>query len=238
MKRRVAILLSMVCVLSMIGIGLGYWSHSTEKMAHTMPKEEKQSIEELTGKPKWDAADMELLRRQTGLSREALLYLEENGRKEEITALQEAYFRPITITCTSNTIVTKEERVADAWGQPAKGMEIPYVENGDILITGCSHCLGWRNGHAAIVVDAEKRLILEAQVLGAPAVIVSMDYWERYPSFLVLRLEGADKEERAAIAAYAKEYLVGVPYRLTAGITDRLIQKKPVTTPAGTQCAH
>ena len=55
---------------------------------------------------------------------------------------------------------------------------------------------------------------------------------------MVLRLEGADKEERAAIAAYAEEYLVGVPYHLTAGISDRLARKKPVVTPAGTQCAH
>lgn len=217
---------------------LGIWTRLCEERAHIAPEGKKVSIKELVEKSDWNAADYNVLSEQTGLFPEALLYLKENGRTEELLSLQEAYFRPVQIACRPNTLITREERVADAQGYPAEGISIPYVEEGDILITGCSHFLGWRNGHAAIVVDAEKRLILEAQVWGEPAVIASMDYWERYPSFMVLRLEGADKEERAAIAAYAEQYLIGVPYRLTAGIYDRFMHKKPVVTPAGTQCAH
>jgi len=237
-KKTVRTAFIIIFALCIVIIGLGIWTNTAEKQAHIMPSAEKISIEELTLKSEWNAADLELLRVQTGLSWEALLHLEEIGRKAELTELQEAYFRPIDIACTPNTIITREERVIDKEGKTVAGMTIPYVEEGDILVTCCSHFLGWRNGHAALVVDAEKRLILEAQVWGEPAVIAPMNYWERYPSFMVLRLKGADKEERAAIAAYAEKYLVGVPYRLTAGMADRITHKKPVVTPDGTQCAH
>lgn len=225
------------------GAALILWTAGCESDAHRDAGYEKADIREIICKEEWREADYALLYQQTGLSAPALDALAAQGRREELLELQKEYFSEVRISCKPNTIISREEYLVDEDGNPVKGMSIPCVEDGDILITGCSHVLGFRNGHAAIVVDAQKRMVLEAQVLGSPSVIVSLDKWERYPSFLVLRLKDADEEERARIAAFAKELLTGVPYHLTAGIREKL----PGTDikscdaeepPSGTQCAH
>ena len=70
-------------------------------------------------------------------------------------------------------------------------------------------------------------------MLGSPSVVTALKRWEKYPSFMVLRLKGASKEERAAVAEYARNNLAGVPYHLTAGLWGRDSE-----TLSGTQCAH
>ena len=209
------------------------WCCRCEKKAHIAVEAEWVNMEAILAKEVWTETDYEVPQSQTGLSAVALEALAEQGRKEEILDLQEAYFAPIQIRCEHNSIVSKEEYVSDEEGNPVAGMTIPYVENGDILITFCSHFFGWRNGHAAIVIDEENGLVLEAQVLGSPSVVTALKRWEKYPSFMVLRLKGASKEERAAVAEYARNNLAGVPYHLTAGLWGRDSE-----TLSGTQCAH
>jgi len=219
--------------------GLWIWTKASEGAAHCMPQITRVSIVEILEKEEWDGGDYQVLGEQTGLSQEALVFMEEQGRQRELVALQEAYFATVQVACVPNSIISKTEYVVDGRGMSAKATRIPYVEEGDILITCCSHVFGWRNGHAAMVVDAERRLVLEAQVLGSPSVITSLNVWEGYPSFLVLRLQGADREERAAIAEYARNYLTGVSYHVTAGIIDRLTKNvAEEQSPKGTHCAH
>ena len=220
-------------------IVLFIWTCMSEKYAHISPAVERVSIDYIVEKKDWTAVESQVLTEQTGLSREALEYLREQGRQQELMALQEAYFCQPTIDCQPNSIISKEEHVVDPEGKRTVGMPIPYIEEGDILITNCSHVLGWRNGHAALVVDAERRLVLEAQVLGSPSIVAGLNYWETYPSFVVLRLKGAAREERAAIAAFAEANLVGVPYVITAGILERLLAKTAGREqPSGTHCSH
>lgn len=213
--------------------GVAIWCYRCEQTAHIATKEEQLNIEAILAKDAWTEADYEILQGQTGLSAVVISTLAEQGRKEEILHLQETYFAPVKVRCEHNSIVSKEEYVVDEEGNPTTGMSIPYVENGDILITFCSHVFGWRNGHAAIVIDEEAGLVLEAQVLGSPSVVASLKRWEQYPSFQILRLKGASREERAAVAEYAKSNLAGVPYRLTAGIWPDGSELL-----SGTQCAH
>lgn len=235
--------------------GLWIWTRASEGTAHGMPQVARISIEEILKKEDWDGGDYQILGEQTGLSREALVFMEEQGRRRELAVLQEFYFATVEVACVPNSIISKTEYVVDGRGMPARATRIPYVEEGDVLITCCSHVFGWRNGHAAMVVDADRRLVLEAQVLGSPSVITSLNVWEEYPSFLVLRLQGADKEERAAIAEYARNYLTGVSYHVTAGIWERLLSRGAVSgqqqescgslslgdggnIPGGTHCSH
>lgn len=109
---------------------------------------------------------------------------------------------------------------------------IPILEDGDILITFNSHFLGWRNGHAALVVNAEEGLTLEAITLGENSAIMSVKSWAKRPSFTVLRLAGVDKETREQIAEYAQTTLKDLPYRLTAGVW------KEKGELVGTHCSH
>lgn len=233
-------LLKGTAILFVCLLVLTIWEESCEPGAHTPPAAERVDISEIIEKQEWTSPEYETLTEQTGLAEVALTALDRQGRRQELFMLQEQYFSPVTIRCEPNSIISKEEFIVDEAGHSAGGMNIPYVEDGDILITFCSHAFGWRNGHAGLVVDAKEGLVLEAQVLGTPSVLSSLRRWERYPSFLVLRLADADEETRAAVAKYAKETLLGVPYHLTAGIGEAAgFRKDPEEGAlAGTQCAH
>lgn len=226
------------------------WGASVEPQARYTPNYAQENIEPYLYKKSLSEEDYRVLFGQTGLSRCAVDELRAEGRESELLVLQDKLFAEVPIRCTANTIVSREERVEENSveensltisaeravrnGQESYA-EIPCVEDGDILITFNAHVFGWRNGHAAIVVDAEQRLTLEARVLGTNSTFMSLDHWRKYPSFAVLRLKDATKEERGKIAEFAKSELLSRPYRLTAGWGDWLY---PENMTEGTQCAH
>lgn len=174
----------------------------------------------------------------------------------ELLEYQEAYFAPVLTVSEKTTPLTISEYLVDEKGNSVKGTNIADIQNGDILITKNSRFLGWRNGHVGIVVDAENGLVLEALMLGTNTKLCSIENWEGYPSFQVLRLKKnkfdsqgyIDFKER--VASYAGEYLIDIPYDLLAGVGDRFFPSKTVTVHAagegvedeviikGTQCAH
>ena len=185
---------AVVITLCVGAMCLRTWTWEAEASAHDRPEAAWVSLKGILEKPVWDETDFQVLSEQTGLAKEALVSMEEQGRRKELAELQEAYFAPVQIKCVPNSIISRTEYLVDDLEMPVKGMKIPYIEEGDILITNCSHVFGWRNGHAAIVVDADRRLVLEAQVLGSPSRVVSLGSWEEYPSFVVLRLKGAERK--------------------------------------------
>lgn len=208
-----------------------------EDGAHVAPNYPQENIEAVLSKEMLDEQDYVLLFNQTGLSPAAVDFLFAKNRQQELLEIQELLFADVEIKCKANSILTREERLKK------RRVLIPYVENGDILISLNSHALGWRNGHAAMVVDAEKRLVLEAQVLGTNSTVMSMSHWETYPSFVILRLKDVAKEQRAEIAANAVETLNDIPYRLEAGVIEKLknriwVNANESVSLSGTHCAH
>lgn len=115
------------------------------------------------------------------------------------------------VFCAPNSIISWEERIREE-SLYKYADRLQNLENGDILLTPCSHTFGWRNGHAAIVIDEENELTLESVVLGTPACVQSVSKWRKYPGVMVLRLKDATKETRDAIATYAAENMQGVEY--------------------------
>src|SRR5699024_10767245 len=97
---------------------------------------------------------------------------------------------------------------------------ITALENGDTLITSSSHVLGFRNGHCAIVIDAEKEIILEAAFIGRNSEFSTVDRFRKYSSVAVFRLKDVSSEIRSQIAEFAAQSLVNKPYSLFAGIFD------------------
>lgn len=201
----------------------------TEIMAYIPPKCEKADISQIIQKGAGNLTDEDYLTifGQTGLGKPAVDSLES---LELLSDYQENYFIPEKFDCKRNSPVSCEERIT---GTPAK---LAPLQDGDILVTNCSHVLSWRNGHAAIVIDAEKGITLEAVVIGMDSKTQNISKWTKYPNFAILRLKNADEAERAAIAANAMEHLNKIPYNVFSGFYPA--KYCPADKVSGTQCAH
>lgn len=220
-----------VGVGSLVTALLCLWTCLAERKAHYRPDYDMIDIAEFLRKESLTEAEYDVLYRQTGLARIAVDELLQSGRGEELLKLQQRFFAEKQVVCEQNFFLFRE-MLQDGMGRGEDSLPVmPVLEDGDILITFSSHFLGWRNGHAALVIDAEKGKTLEALTLGENSAVLSVNGWRRRSSFMVLRLKGASADIRADIAKYAAENLVEVPYRLSAGVWEG-------QSLAGTHCSH
>lgn len=229
-----------------VWVGLAVWSLYAENSAHYTPEYGKADVSFCMEREGLTQEDYRLLLQQTGLGRvavDALLEpLKETALPEaeqkrilkQLKFLQDRLFASRKIDCAPNTLVTRQELFTERMELPAGCSCFPVLENGDVLVTFNCHFLGWRSGHAGMVVDAEKGIVLEATELGSVSGLLSLEHWEDYPSVAVLRLRDASLEKRKEIADYAVQNLVGIPYRLSAGLMPNV----PEEENAGTQCAY
>jgi uncharacterized protein YycO len=130
--------------------------------------------------------------------------------------------------------VIKEEYRENKQGKRLYQPAFIDIRDGDILVTDSTYCLCFRHGHAALVVDAKRGITLEAFGIGTDSEYSSLNEWRRYPHVMVLRLN-APESVRQTVVAYAKKYLVGIPYMLSPGVVD---DKDMDGSYWGTQCAH
>jgi uncharacterized protein YycO len=202
-----------------------------EKSAHVVPDYPQVDLTEILQKDALEPGDYQAIYEQTGLGKAAVdaLMQEEDGI-ERLLFFQEKLFEEVEFVCEPNSIISNEERLVEG------GTEFAHLQNGYVLITKASHTLSWRNGHAAIVVDAERGQTLESVVLGTNSCLQDISKWLQYPNFMVLKLKGADRELLGEIAAFAKTYLNDVPYSLTLGILKKKYEPKEEIS--GTHCAH
>lgn len=240
------------------------WVAEAVPQAHISPQAERQDIHPILEQSQITEEQLTILSEQIGLHPDVISKLLMQGRKQELLQLQQHYFTPVHIETLNTTPLTISEHLVDEQGRRTAGMPLVDLQDGDILITKNSRFLGWRNGHAALVVDAEKGLILEAIMLGTVTKLSPVEKWSTYPSFQVLRLkdehalkdESAKKPDNGAeslpkkIATYAEENLTEIPYHLHAGIFERSFssglktvqaagqEELAETTLKGTHCAH
>lgn len=201
----------------------------TESIAYIPPASVRQDISAVTEKSPSELTedDYRLIFEQTGLGKGAVSGLSDLSLLYDY---QDSYYAMAEYGCERNSPISFEERII---GKPVK---IAPLEDGDILVTSSAHVFSWRNGHAAIVVDAEKGTTLEAVVIGKNSKTQHISKWSRYPNFAVLRLKDADKKERAMIASSAMENLYNIPYNVFIGLYPMKYSKFGNVT--GTQCAH
>jgi len=145
-------------------------------------------------------------------------------------------FRKDSVQYKADTFyyIIKEEFREDEAGKRVHQPIFTDVQDGDILVTDSTYCLCFRHGHAALVIDAEKGITLEAFGLGTDSEFSRLEEWRRYPHVVILRLRAPEKIRRK-VAQYAKEQLVGIPYMLSPGVID---DKDMDGSYWGTQCAH
>ncbi len=210
-----------VLLLALLAFYLG--DLATEPLAHWQPRYDALDLSTLL-----ERNDVDALLRQTGLTE---IGLERVGRDANaLLPYQKALFADVGVRCTRNSIFSKQEALVGL------AASLVPLEDGDVLVSPCSHVSGWRNGHAAIVVDAANGLTLESYVLGEKSAEQDVFAWREFPAFLVFRLKGADAAKRAEIAAYARRTLENVPYGFTNGIFTP--KHRDGVAPVDTQCAH
>lgn len=176
----------------------------------------RQPIEKILEKKKLDEKDYQVLLEQTGLGKAAIDDMRKRAdyQIEDILLFQDYFFCDAKVECRSSTLFTKQDKVIL---KDNRQIPMAKLEDGDILISFSSHSLGWQHGHAALVVDGENMLDLEAVMPGSSSTIKSCRYWNTYSDFMILRLKNASEEERANIASFARENLTDVPYSLLSG---------------------
>ncbi len=226
MKRNRKNIWVMLCVYAVIAAYVCSKNY-TEAIAHIKPVAFESLKSVIYRSNGFTDEDYALIYRQTGLGKAAVDSL---GSTERLIECQAAYFAEIDYECVRTSPVSFEEYVLKPM------VKIIGIENGDILVTRSSHILSWRNGHAAIVTDAEKGSTLEAVVIGKNTSFQHISKWEAYPNFKVLRLKNATAEERSRIAETAVRYLENKPYNVFVGVLPR--KYTPIEQVYGTQCAH
>lgn len=109
------------------------------------------------------------------------------------------------------------------------------LQPGDIILTLSTHSLGWRHGHAGLILDETS--VLECTTWGQDSVVVDVGHWSTYSNYAVLRVKGVTEELQQEIAMYARENLCGIPYHLSAGFIG---EKAPdiEENQFGLQCAY
>lgn len=236
LRRWQRVILCLVCGILILWTGLQLWMLTAEQNLRYTPAYPRQDLSGILQQTALDAGDYRTLYLQTGLGKPAVDILRKKGTAADFEKLQEHFFTKPNIFCDKNTPVSAEERVADEAGNKIPGTRLVGLEEGDILVTSSCHTFGWRNGHAAIVVDAQNGIALESVVMGQNSSLQKISKWECFPTFMVLRLKNASKAERAQIANQAVNTLNDIPYGVTVGLlSDKYAEGKTVTD---TQCAH
>ncbi len=120
-------------------------------------------------------------------------------------------------------------------GSSGAGPDLIDLQPGDIILTLSTHSVGWRHGHAALVIDEDTTL--ECAVLGTDSSYGKIQYWRGYSNYCVLRVKNITPELQEAVAEYACSTLCGVPYHLTSGFIGAKAPE-PDDWQFGLQCAY
>ncbi len=179
--------------------------------------------------------DYDLIFSQTGLGKPAVDSLLNNNEINKIEEYRNYYLLDKNYSCVREGVFACHEFITDNLGNAVTNPQFADLQNGDIIITLSIHSLGWRHGHAAIVVDAENGTTAQAVMIGEKSAFGTVDEWDDFPLVAVLRAKNLTENERNEVAQFASNNLIGLDYFLFAGIFGGRNAEK---IPSATQCAH
>lgn len=215
MSRRTGLLFgALAAALALYMLFLAY----NEKNAFVLPDTGRQDI---TGAlAAYPDVDYAFLFEQTGLGRRAVDEVMAAEGAEGILRFQEQYFARRSYRCEYLFPLTKEESLDDGLGHDIFTQLAP-LHDGDILISLSTHTLGWRHGHCAIVTNAEAGETVEAVTIFSRTSVQHVEKWTNFPTIAVLRPRGMTDAQLSEVAAYTRDNLLDLPYRLLAGVLGK-----------------
>lgn len=226
-KKWLAVLLAVILFISLVlgVLQLGVWYTETS-WEHWYPSYPMVEIKPLLEKSERSEADYRTIYEQTGLTKKGVDDLLAEGKVNKILQIQQGFFvRPNIIVDHFSAFTYIEE--TDFY------MPMIALKTGDILVSATTRVSWFRYGHAALVVDGDSELILEAICPGTESRYGGANSFSYFANFLVLRPK-LETQVKESAAKFARHNLVGLPYDLTAGI----FSKKAGEQIKSTQCAH
>lgn len=240
-KRRVRRLLIVLSSLLLFLLALflflqHVWPHRSKPFLPDYPRLE---LSGLLSQDTLSDLDYQTLYDQTGLGPAAVDDLLSRGEAgvAQILDTQERFFSPPgDASCRAMGFVTYEHRYRDENGHALPGVPLAPLKEGDIIVSFSTHTLGWRHGHAGLVLDPEAGITLESVVLGSDSAQMNAQHWRTYSTLIVLRPKDVTDDQRHEVVEFAKAHLDGIPYSLLSGIFGAKFQ--PVEDPHNAQCAY
>lgn len=200
--------------------------------ARVLPAYEKADLTPIMEKKVWSEEDYAFIYRQTGLTKVGA----DSVERSRLPEFQDALFYDGRVVRKSISPVTYYDKLEGASeGYFYRAPHVP-LEAGDVFVTSSCCSMGWRNGHAALVM--EDLSLLQSYTLGADSGTQGPEFFEEAANFMVLRLKDASREARAEIARNAEELLVGVPYSLFVGFFMQKDQCANGQKATYTHCSH
>ena len=165
--RVVCIILVALLVFRLVDFGLSEWTDliAYEDAVRDDAKWEKIA-EKINNNIFLTTEDYEIVMSQTGLGKSAFDSLVFKGRMDKIEDYREYYLLDKEFYCYREGVFACHESIKDSNDEFIDNPPFADIRNGDIIVTLSIHSLGWRHGHAAIVVDAEKGLCIQANMVG------------------------------------------------------------------------
>lgn len=171
-----------------------------------------------------------LLYLQTGLGYAAINKLVCQNETDLLYTLQSHLYETDKIIHSKKLCaITNEDYMTHTKGEIIRHPYFVDLQDGDILISLSTHTLGYRHGHAALVIDAANNLTLESITIGIPSKYQHLDKWLEFPTVIQLRLK--DTEKIPEIVAFSKSHLMNLPYNL-------LTRQDASSIPSTTYCSH
>lgn len=204
LKRAVIIVFAVVFALAAAFAFFMICDAVAHNTARTVPNYPRQDLSAVLAKEEWSDEDYDLIYRQTGLTRAYFEGLDARPDEEFILRCQNDLFFEGEYEHDADTFGTAHDYFPDEY------FAMVELEPGDVLISASVHTMGWKNGHAALVVGGSS--VLQAFGVGTVSDIVSPSWFRRAANFMVLRpkLEkrdgqgcklGTQKYERCGIFA-------------------------------------
>ena len=227
-KKLLTILLAIVLFFACLAGGLQLGCVIAEKTwEHWRPAYEKEDITSLLTKTELTEADYALLYKQTGLTRLGIDDLLEQGDFARIINIQNFYFEKPKVTADGFAPFTYTEKID-------RTATITMLKDGDIIVSARMRVSFMRFGHSSLVIDGENGVVLEAVSPGSVSELSGIAHYQNSANFMVLRPK-LDEAKKAELVAYARENLVGVPYKITAGIFTKKYEPSKITA---SHCSH
>lgn len=226
LKRAVIIVFAVVFALAAVFAFFMICDAVAHNTARTVPNYPRQDLSAVLAKEEWSDEDYDLIYRQTGLTRAYFEGLDARPDEEFILRCQNDLFFEGEYEHDADTFGTAHDYFPDEY------FAMVELEPGDVLISASVHTMGWKNGHAALVVGGSS--VLQAFGVGTVSDIVSPSWFRRAANFMVLRPK-LEKSEADRVVSWALKNMNGVEYSLFTGIFS---PKDQTDDPRDTQCAH